>query len=227
MNNKYFIIEDIDLNNKNLLQKAYHIALYGAQFAPIKYAELVRAGISIITLKQAKRFINASNSEWKVNHIYYKHPRNDNILIFHKDYKDYLIREMVADIANYIQDHIPVTRLIIGIVSSNKNKLQGTVSTQELNAKATIKCHLDEKYIVNYGERVSNKEPKSDYIWIDKFPDIKSAVEHNNMEFESSKEVDIEFNLDIGVSVALGLLGNIKFYHKKKEALYIYYSTKY
>ena len=111
-----------------------------------------------ITLLQASNFINASNSDWKLNAIYVEHPRRSNMLIPVKEYKDYILREMVADIANYIQDNIMISRLTIGIVSSFNNGLGATIPVHEINANAKIDCKVARDYVVNYiGSSKMNK----------------------------------------------------------------------
>lgn len=172
-----------------------------------------------ITLLQASNFINASNSDWKLNAIYVEHPRRSNMLIPIKEYKDYILREMVADIANYIQDNIIISRLTIGIVSSFNSSLGATIPVHEINANAKIDCKVARDYVVNYiGSSKMNKN--SDYVWIDKFPDVKSAVMHNVNEFEVIKETSIDLNINASISDTIS--GAIS--AEKKMKFYISYS---
>ena len=172
-----------------------------------------------ITLLQASNFINASNSDWKLNAIYVEHPRRSNMLIPVKEYKDYILREMVADIANYIQDNIMISRLTIGIVSSFNNGLGATIQVHEINANAKIDCKVARDYVVNYiGSSKMNKNV--DYVWIDKFPDVKSAVTHNVNEFEVIKETSIDLNINASISDTIS--GAIS--AEKKMKFYISYS---
>ena len=120
-----------------------------------------------ITLLQASNFINASNSDWKLNAIYVEHPRRSNMLIPVKEYKDYILREMVADIANYIQDNIMISRLTIGIVSSFNNGLGATIPVHEINANAKIDCKVARDYVVNYIG--SSKMNKNGSVFLFKF----------------------------------------------------------
>ena len=172
-----------------------------------------------ITLLQASNFINASNSDWKLNAIYVEHPRRSNMLIPVKEYKDYILREMVADIANYIQDNIMISRLTIGIVSSFNNGLGATIPVHEINANAKIDCKVARDYVVKYiGSSKMNKN--GDYVWIDKFPDVKSAVTHNVNEFEVIKETSIDLNINASISDTIS--GAIS--AEKKMKFYISYS---
>ncbi len=172
-----------------------------------------------ITLLQASNFINASNSDWKLNAIYVEHPRRSNMLIPIKEYKDYILREMVADIANYIQDNIIISRLTIGIVSSFNSSLGATIPVHEINANAKIDCKVARDYVVNYiGSSKMNKN--SDYVWIDKFPDVKSAVTHNVNEFEVIKETSIDLNVNANASNTV----SGAFSTEKKMKFYISYS---
>ena len=172
-----------------------------------------------ITLLQASNFINASNSDWKLNAIYVEHPRRSNMLIPVKEYKDYILREMVADIANYIQDNIMISRLTIGMVSSFNNGLGATIPVHEINANAKIDCKVARDYVVNYiGSSKMNKN--GDYVWIDKFPDVKSAVTHNVNEFEVIKETSIDLNINASISDTIS--GAIS--AEKKMKFYISYS---
>lgn len=59
-----------------------------------------------------------------------------------------------------------------------------------------------------------------DYVWIDKFPDVKSAVTHNVNEFEVIKETSIDLNINASISDTIS--GAIS--AEKKMKFYISYS---
>ena len=63
---------------------------------------------SLDTLK-SQNVINLSSPNkhvWDLHAIYVAHPRRTNAFLRVEDYKDYILREMVSDIANYIIDHL-------------------------------------------------------------------------------------------------------------------------
>ena len=219
--NKYIIVkndENSDISKKvfKVIKNTTMISLGGA-FAAKKIVDDINA--KEITISQANDFINGSNSDWKLGAIYIEHPRKNKVLIPIKEYKDFILREMVADIANYIQDNIKVSRLTIGIVSSFNSGLGSTIPVNNLNVDAKINCKIAKDYVVNYVGS-SKTKIRSNYIWIDKFPDVKVAVSHDVAEFEVIKETSIELN--VGANLSDTIKGSISSENKMK--FYISYA---
>ena len=159
-----------------------------------------------LTIRDMDRYINSSNAEWKENVVYIEHPRRNKVLIPINEYKEYILREMVSDIANYIQDNLRVSKLTIGIVASFNAGLGANISVKEINADAKIKCKLAKDYLVNYEESTKTIS-RHKYIWIDKFPDIKTAVEHKNKKFEVVKDSTLDFGIKANIMEKAGIDG--------------------
>lgn len=224
--NKY-IIKD---GNTTLIDKAKKIGFSYAKSImnpPIvrsvkllKGLNKIDPNLKTINTDEANRYINASNSDWKFDTIYIEHPRKNNVLIPLNEYKDFILRQMVGDIADYIQDNMRVSRLTIGIVSSFKLGLGATIPVQSINTNAKINCEIAKDYVVNYTSSKLVNKGKSTYVWIDKFPDVKSAVTHDVCEFEAIKETSVD--LDVGINIPSEQLSG-SFTGGKKMKFYIFY----
>lgn len=164
----------------------------------------------ITSVDQLRQFKNCITNEWKTKTIYIEHPHRKNVLIEAALYKDYILREMVADIANYITDHLDLSKLVIGLVSSSRANAKVNIPVQELNADATMKCNLDKNYIFSISDSHANPPENSSYVWISMFPDIISAVEHGSGKMEVRKTVTMDLDIHAGLGKAVGGVVGVK-----------------
>ena len=187
----------------------------------VAVVELLSKEANVLRLSETEDFINATNSDWKINGLYAEHPRRTHILIPVFDYNDYIKREMVADIANYIMDHLAVKKLVIGIVASNEAGAEACISVEKINLGATVSCNLERDYYVKY-ESAEKSGAEHEYIWVDRFPDIKTAVDHKSKTFEVINANEVEL---IAAVNAAGKIG-AKAVKSKSVKLYISYSCE-
>ena len=226
----YKIVEDdsspkaeqrVEKNAIRVAKVAAKVAIIAAAPVPAGAVALMKSLSSqAISLPWSETcfYTNGTNAEWKIGALYAEHPRRNHVLIPVGEYKEYIKREMVADIANYIMDHLSVKRLVIGVVSSNKAKANADIPVSEVNVNASINCNIERNYIARY-EDVRCSAFMHEYFWIDRFPDVRSAVEHQTKRFEVINETSVE--LEVGAKVAEKIGG--AFNKEKKLQLYISY----
>jgi len=176
------------------------LAFAGAVFNPIALVSLQLPKIvfdktvdKIESTEELSRFKNCIKEQWKTGVMYVEHPYIPNALIEASLYKDFIIREMVADVANYITDNMAVSRLTIGLVSKIGGKADAKISVKKINADATIDCNLAKDYMFSIENAKKGISEGKTYLWIEKFPDVISAIEHASERMEIVKKV--AFNL--------------------------------
>ena len=152
-----------------------------------------------------------------MNTIYVAHPRKTNAFLRADDYKDYILREMVSDIANYIMDHLSPEKIAIGIISDKEIGAAAPIPIENIVVDAKLHCNLSSNYFINF-ENSTAKSTTSEYVWIDKFPDVKAAVEHQVEKMEVIKETSVNLNAEVAAN---GLFAMLKASSKIK--FYIYY----
>ena len=222
----YKIVEDdencVQSSKKNSSMLANDVAKIAiTTVAPVPtaalalYKSLSTQAVSL-PISQAWLYQNATNADWKLKALYVEHPRRKQVLIPFKEYNDYIKREMVADIADFIMDHVPAKEVVIGIVSSRNVGADAVVAVCDVNANANLSCKIERKYIVRY-EGAASSNPKYEYTWIDQFPDVKSAVEHQVKHFEVINEAAVELNAEFSVPEKV----RSAFKKEKKLQLYI------
>lgn len=180
-----------------------------AALAPLAAVAVARAmkdnSITKITsLEQLSQYKNCISTEWKPNVIYVEHPHRQNVLIEASLYKDYILREMVSDVANYISDHLDLSKMVIGLIASGRSNAKINVPVQEVNADATLKCNLDKNYIYSVNDTRAIVGEETSYVWMGLFPDIVSAVEHQAGKMEIRKKISMNLDVNAGLGKAIG-----------------------
>lgn len=211
VNTKLLKPEDVLWVNaaKRVFPIAGAIPAVGIAMAAVALARVLKDNsvVKITTLEQLSAYKNCISSEWKNNVIYVEHPHRKNVLVEGSLYKDYILREMVADIANYISDHLDLSKMVIGLITSGKANAKVTVPVQEVNVDATIQCSLDKNYIYSVNDTHAMVPEDPSYVWMGLFPDIVSAVEHRAGKMEIRKKVAMD--LDVHSSLGDKIGGNL------------------
>lgn len=123
---------------------------------------------------------------------------------------------MIADVFDYISDHMDLSRIVIGLITSGKVKTKMAVPVEDLNVQASLNCSLDKEYVFSAKNTKLSDNPRQDHIWVNQFPDVVTAVKHNVEELEITQTVSIDLNIKAGItkklSGSLGAQKDYKFY---------------
>lgn len=167
-------------------------------------ASLSSSTITIGTVKELKKYTNCHASQgnkWVSNIAYVEHPRLPGNLIQKKLYRDYMIRELMADIAGYIMDNYTLQRLTIGLVESMGGDANVAIPIENYNPDATISCKINRQYVNNYvGTTKTGFFKKKKHLWINDYPDVKVAVESGTRSFEKIEKINVSASFNISVS---------------------------
>ncbi|MDO5445910.1 MAG: hypothetical protein Q4F31_09870 [Eubacteriales bacterium] len=166
------------------------------------YAIKYMADNAVIKIHSAAELIsykNALPTDWKKNTLYIEHPLCRKVLIEASVYKDYILREMVADITNYVADHLDLQKYVIGLVASNHHRADACINVKDIDAEASMNIQLNKNYFMALQDSHANENPERDYIWISRFPDIISAVEHKSGRMEVVKKIALDLDANVGM----------------------------
>lgn len=165
---------------------------------------------TIGTLKKYHNCHEAQGNKWLSGLAYVEHPRKPGYLIQKNLYKDYMVREMMADIAGYIMDYYTLQSLTIGLVETLVGNGDVTVPTEEYNSKAQIHCQLNRQYVDHFVNTRKIGFFKKRHLWINDYPDVKIAVESGSQSFEKIEKISISGSFNIGVNDIKGLFDGQK-----------------
>lgn len=138
---KYRIAKDVELEKSHSLMASNAIntnltkaGLLTIPFvgAPIAGAmilsELASKDIKTITSLEELDTFSCSESEWNKECIYIEHPIIPKRLIEARVYKDYILKELMAEIFDYITDNIAVKKIVLGLESKSVFEAGGNCS---------------------------------------------------------------------------------------------------
>ena len=179
--------------------------------------------ITIIDTKEKLAgYSNATGENWNTHCYYLAHPQNEKILIQQEYYKSFLIRQMTAEIVEYIGAHMALKEIYVALVRTSKVKGEAAVPISTLKIGATLDCEVYSSYVFSAKDR--NKTSiwnKPKFLWINSFPDVKSAVSGKSKSFETISECGYNFSAGLNASEIKAIFGAekaLKFYIKYEKA---------
>lgn len=221
---KYVIAESVVSNSdKPILQKigkkVFNLSkdlLFSSTIRTVyNLAKSVNDVAVINTSQILKSFTNYKGESWIHDIVYVEHPRMPKVLIPESEFKNLLLREVISDISNYILDNLSVAELTFGVVSSSGGGIGASFPVNQVNANAKINCQIAKSYYHHVTDTVRTNH-KRNYIWIDVFPEIKSAVEHGAGSMENIIKSSFNFSAELGIADmikgSLGMNKNMEFY---------------
>lgn len=169
-------------------------------------------------------YVLRSGGNWQFGTNYLSHPVLKNEFIEASRYKDFILREILNDISGFILDHFAIENLAIGIVQEYNSTREGgfSISVKNINANANYDLQISSEYNVSFRGLEKSKNPKK-HIWIDNFPEVKMAVEHNAKGFERVEKLNSVISASINAEfVAFG--ANVNGKNSDSLSVYISYS---
>ena len=214
---KYMIAEEINTNGmapKEVLWEGTQSLAPISKLAPNVggAAGILNAGIQFLAKKFNKEIItyinsaeqlslykNAISDSWRTNIVYVEHPYADKVLVEASQFKDYVLRDMVADLTDYIASQFDVKRLVVGRVVGKHVSAEATVKTIDLNPEAKILRTLDCSYNCVLYNAKATPSCRPNHTWVNLFPDVISAVSHQAESYENQININMDLNVDFGL----------------------------
>lgn len=230
--NKYRISKEVDIeessckvgekpNSVNALAKSlFAVPLIAAPVvSAIALTQMMDKDIKEIKTVEELSEYSCVEDSWKKDCIYVEHPRIPKLLIEASVYKDFILKNMMAEIFDYITDRIAVKKIVLGLENKGKMKVGASVPINSLVADAKITGSLNSSYVSTMENVSCTNDDNKEYPWLKYYPDIVAAVKKNAGKMEIKQS--IKMNLEVG----LGLSGAIKgaFSAEQEYSFYVYY----
>lgn len=236
--NKYKISKDIDVANstsvmgkgKDLLNPKVMAAMAIAGAAPAMVgaapviggaiaAKMIDNGVTVIKTLEELNEYSCVDETWDKNCIYVEHPRIPKRLIEARLYKDYILKEMMSEIFDFITDRVAVKKIVLGLENKGKMSAKASVPINNIVADASLSGSLNSSYISTAENVPCTHNNNREYPWLKYYPDIVAAVKKNagKLEIKQTVKMDLE--------VGLGVQGMVKgaFNMDQEYSFYVYY----
>lgn len=232
--NKYRISKDLNIANchsvmekninpfEDILKKAIYIPVVTAP--PVAGLMAVPQSIEkevheITTIEELDEY-TCMDESWNKDCIYVEHPQYPKKLIEAKLYKEKILREIAAEIYNYITDRISVKTIVVGVENKNSFGIGGdNIPIADIVADASIKGSLSANYCYKVEDVACSNNTDREYVWIKYYPDIVAAANKNSGRLEVKQT--IKMNLDVGLGISEALKGALNMEHE--YSFYVYY----
>lgn len=230
--NKYRISKDVDIDKsesvmgiQTLPTNFVKVGLPAIPFVGVPLTgvmvlkELADSDVrEIKTIEELDTF-SCTSDEWSSRCIYVEHPIISKRLIESRMYKDYILKELMSDIFNYITDRIAVKKITIGLMSIGKFDAGATIPIKDVVVEATTAGCLDSNYQCTMEDVDCTNDDNKEYPWIKYHPDIVAAVQKNAGKLEITQSVKMELDVNLGLKdVVKGAFKN-----EKEYKFYVYY----
>lgn len=218
---KYEICENVKIEEqkrelpKSVFMNALKVSAMTSPFASVSSAVVTAMPkvmsqdiVRIESDEELSEYVNCLADDWKKNCIYIEHPILKKHLIEARQYKDYIIREMMADIADYITDHIAVKKIVVGLMSKSTLEAKAEIPINTVVSDANISGSLSKDYHFVMSDVPQSIEEEKYHIWIRNYPDLVTAVNKMAGKLEIVQKIDVELDAGLGLkSVITGKLG--------------------
>ena len=170
--------------------------------------------------EELERFCNPLGDRWVAKKKYYiSHPKKEreNYLLEASKFHEYIFREQLEEIANYIHCELNINSLKIEVEEGNDFSSYTNVPIEEMKLKDHGKGELmgDKTLEINWSENVNSQ---NEFLWIEDFEGLVNKVqelktsnkrgEKENLEENSLGERGISYILEIdnsfGISEKIG-----------------------
>ena len=170
--------------------------------------------------EELERFCNPLGDRWIAKKKYYiSHPKKEreNYLLEASKFHEYIVREQLLEIANYLHSELNINSLKIEVEDGNDFSFYTNIAIEEMNLNDEGKVELkgDKTLEIKWSENVNSQ---NEFLWIDNFEGLVNRVqelkasnkrgEKEGLEGNSLGERGISYILEIdnsfGISEKIG-----------------------
>lgn len=230
--NKYRISKSVDAEcstsimtanvNQNNIMK-FGMLVFPVVGVPVAGAlllnELANKDVTEISTLDELNEYSCVGDAWNKNCIYVEHPAIPKRLIEARLYRDYILKEIMAEIFDYITDNMAVKKVVLGLESKGKFKAGANVPINELVVDATIAGSLNSNYIYTAEAIDCTNDTNKEYPWLKYYPDVVSAVQKKAGKLEIKQCVKLDLDVNLGIQ---GVMQGA-FKSEKEYNFYVYY----
>ena len=170
--------------------------------------------------EELEKFYNPLGDRWVAKKKYYiSHPKKEreNYLLEASKFHEYIVREQLEEIANYLHHELNINYLKIEVEDGNDFSFYTNIAIEEMNLNDEGKVELkgDKTLEIKWSENVNSQ---NEFLWIDNFEGLVNRVqelkasnkrgEKEGLEGNSLGERGISYILEIdnsfGISEKIG-----------------------
>lgn len=181
--------------------------------------------------EELEKFENALGEKWVPKRTYYiNHPKKENLLIESKKFHEYIFREQIEEIIDYIHEELNIDYLNIEVKEGNDFSAYNNLPINEikLNSGAILELKDNKTLEVKWGNDDKEKNFKSKitlkphkasengeicpsnsskaYIWIKDFLNlVNGAKPYNENGFSIDIEIDNSFEITPKIAKKIGI----------------------
>lgn len=129
--------------------------------------------------EELERFCNPLGDRWIAKKKYYiSHPKKErkNYLLEASKFHEYIVREQLEEIANYLHSELNINSLKIEVEEGNDFSSYTNIAIEEMNLNDEGKVELkgDKTLEIKWSENVNSQ---NEFLWIDDFDGLVNKVQ--------------------------------------------------
>ncbi|ELC8344528.1 hypothetical protein ACSXAR_04860 [Clostridium perfringens] len=146
--------------------------------------------------EELERFCNPLGDRWVAKKKYYiSHPKKarENYLLEASKFHEYIVREQLEEIANYLHHGLNINSLKIEVEDGNDFSFYTNIAIEEMNLNDEGKVELkgDKTLEIKWSENVNSQ---NEFLWIDDFDGLVNRVQELKTSNKRGEKESLEEN---------------------------------
>ena len=146
--------------------------------------------------EELEKFYNPLGDRWVAKKKYYiSHPKKarENYLLEASKFHEYIVREQLEEIANYLHHELNINSLKIEVEDGNDFSFYTNIAIEEMNLNNEGKVELkgDKTLEIKWSENVNSQ---NEFLWIDDFDGLVNRVQELKTSNKRGENEDLEEN---------------------------------
>ncbi|MGU9083990.1 hypothetical protein ACV3XJ_05895 [Clostridium perfringens] len=146
--------------------------------------------------EELEKFYNPLGDRWVAKKKYYiSHPKKEreNYLLEASKFHEYIVREQLLEIANYLHHELNINYLKIEVEDGNDFSFYTNIAIEEMNLNDEGKVELkgDKTLEIKWSENVNSQ---NEFLWIEDFEGLVNRVQELKSSNKRGEDVGSEEN---------------------------------
>lgn len=146
--------------------------------------------------EELEKFYNPLGDRWVAKKKYYiSHPKKarENYLLEASKFHEYIVREQLEEIANYLHHGLNINSLKIEVEDGNDFSFYTNIAIEEMNLNDEGKVELkgDKTLEIKWSENVNSQ---NEFLWIDDFDGLVNRVQELKTSNKRGEKESLEEN---------------------------------
>lgn len=146
--------------------------------------------------EELEKFYNPLGDRWVAKKKYYiSHPKKEreNYLLEASKFHEYIVREQLEEIANYLHSEFNINSLKIEVEDGNDFSFYTNIALEEMNLNNDGKVELsgDKTLEIKWSENVNSQ---NEFLWIDDFDGLVNRVQELKTSNKRGEKESLEEN---------------------------------